>query len=61
MHGYYLTMNTYRLEVIKRFSYIRAGKPWSRGRANSPKIFESELDKFYQQGGMTWVLLIAMS
>lgn len=54
-------MNKYRLEVIKRFSSIRAGKLWSRGRANSPKNFESELDKTYQQGDMTWVLLLAMS
>jgi len=53
IHGYYLTVNKYGLEVIKRLSYIRAGKLWSRGRANSPKNFESELGKLYQQSGMT--------
>lgn len=61
INSYYLTMNKYMLEVIKRLSCIRAGKLRSRGRANSPSIFERELDKFYQQGDMMWVLLIAMS
>lgn len=57
IHGYYL--NQYRVEV-KTLLYIRVGKLWSRGRANSPKISERELDNFYQQGGTTLVLLIAM-
>lgn len=61
INSYYLTMNKYRLEVIKRLSYLRAGKLRSRGRANSPNIFERELDKFYRQGDMMCVLLIAMS
>lgn len=52
-------LNQYRLEV-KRLSYIRVGKLWSRGRANSPKISERVLDNFYRQGGMTLVHLIAM-
>lgn len=60
-YSYSLTMNKYGLEVTKRHSYIRAGKLWSRGRANSPKNYERALGKFCQQGGILWVLLIAMS
>lgn len=45
---------------VKTFLYIRVGKLWSRGRANNQKISERELDNFYQQGGTTLVLLIAM-
>lgn len=54
-----ISLNQYRVEV-KKLSYIRVGKLWNRGRANSPKFSERELDNFYQQGGMTLVLLIAM-
>lgn len=61
IHAYYLAINKCGLEAIRRLSYLRAGKLWSRGKANSPKNFERELDKFYQQSGMTWVLLIAKS
>lgn len=37
-------MNKYKLEVITRLGYIRAGEIWSRGWANSPKFFGA-LDK----------------
>lgn len=58
-HMVTIWLNQYRVEV-RRLSYIRVGKLWSRGRTNSPKISEREFDNFYQQGGMTLVLLKAM-